>query len=176
MLPRVRHHAGFTLPEIVAAIAVPAYLKPRLRFKDAVAQTALQHAYMAAKSHWAVNDGSLRIATGEPVALIIDSPARAGSGCLAGSGSLNVTNNAAVNNAGEARNLLIFVVGDAAGHTIDVNNAIDSHFALYAQRSDVIFRNTAKLVGAVSAKSVEFKNSVDFTWDPALAGVTAAIG
>jgi Tfp pilus assembly protein PilX len=137
----------------------------------------------------ATNSATLNIAVGVMTRIFIDSPNRPGSGCTqcSGSGTLIANNSITFNNPGPAQNLQIYVWGRTGQETgngncqsnmgepdVQFNNSVTfSKGFIYAPQSDVVFKNSATVVGAVAAKDVEFKNSVNFTWDTTLTNLRA---
>lgn len=127
------------------------------------------------------NSAHLTIAAGARVRILIDSPERAGSTCPAtstrpDSGRLIVGNSSDfVNPSGDPRNLQIYVWGSPVQdrNVVDFSNSNALVGSLYAPQSRVVFKNSATIVGGVAADYIEFKNSVNITWDSRLADLRA---
>jgi hypothetical protein len=121
------------------------------------------------------NSAHMTIAAGAKVRLFIDSPDRAGSGCIpsgqtaaqarsAGSGGMTLGNSSAFNSP-HAINLQIYIYGYSDGtHTVEFNNSAVMRAAIYAPTSRLVWNNSASIIGAVAASEVEFVNSGSFTW------------
>jgi hypothetical protein len=127
---------------------------------------------------YASNSAELNIAAGAKVRIFIDSPDRPGSGCASGTGTFKASNSIEINNPGPAENLQIYVYGrhssGSGNPDVEFENSVDFNKGfIYAPQSTVEFKNSAEMVGAIAAERVEFKNSVDFAWDPTLANLRA---
>ena len=119
------------------------------------------------------NNAQINIAAGSTVRIFIDSPDRLGSGCAdsPGAGTITIGQNSFFNNpSGKAENLQIYVYGRNDGSSvIDFRNSTFIAGAIYAPQSKLVFQNSATVVGGLAAKSVVFKNGVNFTWSESLA-------
>ena len=126
----------------------------------------------------ATNSAAVNIAVGAKVRIFIDSPTRSGSGCGEGTGTLTAENKIVFNNPSDPENLQIYVYGrssaSATSVDVDFKNSVefDKGF-IYAPQSKVEFKNAAEWVGALAAKEVDFKNTIDFTWTSELANLRA---
>jgi hypothetical protein len=123
------------------------------------------------------NSGRINIAAGATVRLFLDSPDRAGSGCIpsgqtaaqaraAGYGGMTLGNSATFNNSsGHAIHMQIYMYGYTNGtHTVSFDNSSWMKGAIYAPNSTLIWKNSAGITGGISASKVEFKNSAAFGW------------
>ena len=122
------------------------------------------------------NNSFITMAAGAKIRFFLDSPDRAGSGCIpsgqtaaqartAGYGGMFLGQGSLLNNPGPEINLQIYMYGYANGtHTVNFFNSADMHAAIYAPSSNLIWNNSGGIVGAVSASTVEFKNSAKFTF------------
>ena len=89
---------------------------------------------------------------------------------IAGAGTITIGQNSAwTNPSGNPANFQMYIYGTTAQNEIELDNSSFIAGAVYAPQSHVVFKNTATFTGGLSAKIVEFKNSVDFSWDPTLA-------
>ena len=123
------------------------------------------------------NGSPINIAAGAKVRFFLDSPDRAGSGCIPsgqtaaqarsnGWGGMSLGQNANFNNPGSSLNFQIYMYGYANGtHMVEFNNSSAMNAAIYAPTSELIWKNSAGVTGGVAASKVEFKNSATFTWD-----------
>lgn len=126
----------------------------------------------------ATNSATLNVAVGAKTRIFIDSPDRAGSGCAAGTGTFTAKQALTINNPGAAENLQIYVYGRSSSGADSLDVVFDNTFSLnkgfiYAPQSAVEFKNAAIVVGAVASTSIDFKNTVHFTWDATLADLRA---
>jgi hypothetical protein len=122
------------------------------------------------------NNSFIKIAAGARIRFFLDSPDRAGSGCIPsgqtaaqaranGYGGMFLGQGSLLDNPGAEINLQIYMYGYTNGtHTVNFFNSADMHAAIYAPSSNLIWNNTGGIVGAVSASTVEFKNSAKFTF------------
>jgi Tfp pilus assembly protein PilX len=112
------------------------------------------------------NGANVNIAAGATILIYIDSPARPGSGCAAGSGGISTGNNATFSNPSQdPTKLQIVIYGQAPSWpTIDLPNNITVYGAIYAPNTGIKFKNNGNFVGGITAKSIEFKNNA-FAWD-----------
>ena len=126
------------------------------------------------------NSVRLRLPATGLVKIFIDSAARPGSGCGAGTGRLLAKNSVEFNkNAGKAENLEIYVYGTRnepanadydcppAGttnykHDIIFCNSVQFYGSIYAADSTFFAANSVEMWGAVAAKRALFDNSVKF--------------
>jgi hypothetical protein len=122
------------------------------------------------------NGSPITVAAGAKVRFFLDSPDRAGSGCIPsgqtaaqaranGWGGMIMGQNSNFNNPGHAINFQIYMYGYADGsHVVEFNNSLDMNAAIYAPTSKLIWKNSAGITGGVAASEVEFKNTADFGW------------
>jgi hypothetical protein len=122
------------------------------------------------------NNAFITIAVGATIRFFLDSPDRAGSGCIpagqtatqaraAGYGGLTMGQGANFNNPGHAIRFQIYMYGYNNGtHTVEFNNTSLMNAAFYAPTSTLIWKNSAGVTGGVAASKVEFKNSATFSW------------
>jgi hypothetical protein len=115
-------------------------------------------------------------ATGSYARVLIDSPARSGSGCPSGTGSIAATNGVANNgnsmlaNASNAIGAQIFVYGttDAAGqggNLIKWQNAGSARTLLVAPKATIQFQNRTTITGGLAAYGVDAQNGLVYIWD-----------
>ena len=128
------------------------------------------------------NNSYITIAAGVKVRFFLDSPDRAGSGCIPsgqtaaqarsnGYGGMTLGQGSNFNNPGHAINFQIYMYGYADGsHTVEFNNTSAMNAAIYAPTSNLIWNNTAGITGGVAASTVDFKNSATFAWAGSSAG------
>jgi Tfp pilus assembly protein PilX len=127
------------------------------------------------------NGAVITVFPGAKVRIFIDAPDfpdRPGSGCPAGTGGITVGENSNFSNPCAPdcfpENLQIYVYGLNSGNqTITFNNTGSMIGSIYAPRSNIVFTNSATINGGVTGKSVDFKNSVNFTWNSRLASLSA---
>lgn len=106
------------------------------------------------------NNSSLNIAAGARVIIFLDSPNRPGSGCVSGQGSVTASNNATFSNpSGDPTAFQLIVYGTTAYPTITFDNNLTFRGAIYAPTTNVVFRNNAKIVGGITAKTVLLENN-----------------
>jgi Tfp pilus assembly protein PilX len=117
-----------------------------------------------------LNNMTINLAPGVSVEIFIDSPDDPGSGCPAGSGTLDIANNVTWNTLStNPNNLQIYVYGTNDGNnvvTMSNNNVCVCD--LYAPQSKVLLShssNNSGLTGAVSAAEVNVSNNFNFTYD-----------
>jgi hypothetical protein len=125
------------------------------------------------------NNSYITIAAGAKIRFFLDSPDRAGSGCIptspatttaaqaraAGFGGMVLGQGSNFNNPGHAINFQIYMYGYTDGtHKVEFNNSQAVNAAIYAPSSELIWNNTAGITGAVAASKVDFKNSATFAW------------
>jgi len=122
------------------------------------------------------NNAYITIAVGAKIRFFLDSPDRAGSGCIPsgqtaaqarsnGYGGMVLGQGSNFNNPGHAINFQIYMYGYANGtHTVEFNNTSAMNAAIYAPTSNLIWVNTAGITGGVAASTVDFKNSATFAW------------
>jgi hypothetical protein len=122
------------------------------------------------------NNSYITIAAGAKIRFFLDSPDRAGSGCIPsgqtaaqarsnGYGGMFLGQGSNFNNPGHAINFQIYMYGYADGsHKVDFFNSAGMNAAIYAPSSELVWNNTGGISGAVSASKVEFKNSATFSW------------
>ena len=128
------------------------------------------------------NNSTITLAAGARTAIYIDSPARAGSGCPAGTGTITVTNGASlVNNsppqpgspyAHDSTALQLYIVG-LPGVSVDFANGAAFYGTIYAPTSQLNLYNTAGTWGAVAANDVYVQNNAMFFGDANTLGITA---
>lgn len=115
------------------------------------------------------NSSTISVAAGATVVFLLDSPDRPGSGCPAGSGTWTMGQNITLANSGPASEFQIGIYGFADGsQTVSFNNSFSFTGVLYAPQTNLVFKNSAQITGALGAKSITAKNSLDFSWDPSL--------
>jgi Tfp pilus assembly protein PilX len=122
------------------------------------------------------NNSFITIAAGAKIRFFLDSPDRAGSGCIPsgqtaaqakanGYGGMVLGQGSNFNNPGHAINFQIYMYGYTDGtHKVEFNNTSAMNAAIYAPSSELVWVNTAGITGAVAASKVEFKNSATFAW------------
>jgi hypothetical protein len=122
------------------------------------------------------NNARITIASSATVRFFLDSPDRAGSGCIpsgmsasqarsAGYGGLSMGNNSNFTNSTEAINLQMYFYGYTNGtHAVDFKNNSTFRAAVYAPSSFLTWNNNATIIGGVSARQVELKNNASFVW------------
>jgi hypothetical protein len=122
------------------------------------------------------NNAYITIAVGAKIRFFLDSPDRAGSGCIPSGqtaaqartnnyGGMQLGQGSNFNNPGHAINFQIYMYGYADGsHTVEFNNTSAMNAAIYAPTSNLIWNNTAGITGGVAASTVDFKNSATFAW------------
>lgn len=127
----------------------------------------------------ATSSATVVVANGAKVRIFIDSPHRSGSGCGAASGNMTVNNNIVFSNpSGDPENLQIYVYGrpnEQTEHVVDFKNSMSMVGTIYAPNSTVLIKNSPLFRGAISAKAVEVKNSLVFSWDDALADLRGRV-
>jgi hypothetical protein len=132
------------------------------------------------------NNAYITIAAGAKIRFFLDSPDRAGSGCIPttpppaqtaaqarsnGYGGMFLGQGSNFNNPGHAINFQIYMYGYADGsHTVEFNNTSGMNAAIYAPTSNLVWNNTAGITGGVAASTVDFKNSATFAWAGSSAG------
>lgn len=123
----------------------------------------------------ATNSAQITVAIGAKVRIFIDSPDRSGSGCPPGTGRLEANNSITFSNpSGVPENLQLYVYGWNNGqNVVDFKNSVFINGTIYAPQSKVLFKNSAQMTGGLAAKSIEFKNSINFTWVPSLGDLRA---
>jgi hypothetical protein len=122
------------------------------------------------------NNSFITIAAGAKIRFFLDSPDRAGSGCIPsgqtaaqarsnGYGGMFLGQGSNFNNPGHAINFQIYMYGYTDGsHQVNFFNSQAVNAAIYAPSSELIWNNSAGITGAVSASKVEFKNTASFAW------------
>jgi hypothetical protein len=122
------------------------------------------------------NNAHITIAVGARVRFFLDSPDRAGSGCIpsgmsaaearaAGYGGMVLGLASNFNNPGHAINFQLYMYGyNDASHKVEFNNTSAMNAAIYAPSSNLVWKNTASIRGGVAASTVDFKNSATFAW------------
>jgi hypothetical protein len=122
------------------------------------------------------NNAQITIAVTAKVRFFLDSPDRAGSGCIPsgqtaaqartnGYGGMVMGNNSSFNNSTQAINLQMYFYGYSNGtHAVDFKNNSTFRAAVYAPASFLTWNNNATIIGGVSAREVELKNNSSFTW------------
>ncbi|CAB4880775.1 unannotated protein [freshwater metagenome] len=125
------------------------------------------------------NNAAINIASGARTTLYIDSPDRAGSGCVAGQGGITSGNGAFFSNpGGDPRGLVLVIYGATATPTksgfttIQFPNNINLAAAIYSPNAAITFKNYGTFTGGISAKAVTLKNNA--SWDNRLQGFTLA--
>jgi hypothetical protein len=114
----------------------------------------------------ASNNATINLAPGTKTEIIIDSPDDPGSGCAAGSGTLNTSNNATWNTLStDPTTLQLYVYGLNNGTNV-VNFSNNGVFTgvLYAPQSTINLSNNAAFTGAVSGNVVNLSNNFTFNW------------
>jgi hypothetical protein len=122
------------------------------------------------------NNAYISVAAGAKIRFFLDSPDREGSGCIPsgqtaaqarsnGYGGMVLGQGANFNNPGEAISLQMYMYGYSDGtHKVEFNNSLAVNAAIYAPSSELVWKNTAGINGAIAASVVEFKNSATFEW------------
>jgi hypothetical protein len=122
------------------------------------------------------NNSFITIAAGAKIRFFLDSPDRAGSGCIPsgqtaaqakanGYGGMVLGEGSNFNNPGHAINFQIYMYGYTDGtHKVEFHNSQAINAAIYAPSSELIWNNSAGITGAVAASKVEFKNTASFAW------------
>jgi hypothetical protein len=132
------------------------------------------------------NNAFITIAAGAKIRFFLDSPDRLPAGtqddCIPdnytgtasqkaataranGYGGMELGQGSNFNNPGHAINFQIYMYGYTDGsHSVEFNNSQAVNAAIYAPSSELIWKNTAGITGAVAASKVEFKNSATFSW------------
>jgi hypothetical protein len=132
------------------------------------------------------NNAYITIAAGAKIRFFLDSPDRLTAGttddCIPdnytgtpsqkaatarsnGYGGMVLGQGSNFNNPGHAINFQIYMYGYADGtHTVEFNNSQAVNAAIYAPSSNLVWKNTAGINGAVAASTVEFKNTASFAW------------
>jgi hypothetical protein len=122
------------------------------------------------------NNAFITIAAGTKIRFFLDSPDRAGSGCIPSGqtaaqarannyGGMSLGQGSNFNNPGHAINFQIYMYGYADGsHKVNFFNSSGMNAAIYAPTSELIWNNTGGITGGVAASKVEFKNSATFAW------------
>ncbi len=114
----------------------------------------------------ASNNVTINLAPGTKTEIIIDSPDDPGSGCAAGSGTLNASNNATWNTlSSDPTALQLYVYGLSNGTNV-VNFSNNGLFSgvLYAPQSTINLSNNAAFTGAISGNVVNLSNNFTFNW------------
>ncbi len=114
---------------------------------------------------------TVNIATGAKVVIYIDSPSDPGSGCPAGSGSLNLGSGSTNfnNPSDDPTALQIYVYSQ---NTINLSQSLNFYGTLYAPTSTVAFSNGSwTFDGAVAANLVTFNNGGTFNSDPLVSSI-----
>ncbi|CAB4923545.1 unannotated protein [freshwater metagenome] len=125
------------------------------------------------------NNAAVNIASGARTTIFIDSPDRAGSGCIAGQGGITSGNGAFFSNpSGDPRGLVVVIYGATASPTksgfttIQFPNNISLAAAIYSPGAGITFKNNGSFSGGITAKNVTLKNNA--SWDSRLEGFTLA--
>lgn len=132
------------------------------------------------------NGGTITVAQSPPgtpphkVAIFIDSPARPGSNCPAGTGTLSMNQGSSFINqtpgvAGsgilyDTTALQIYVYGwpssySATANVVGFNEGVSFYGTIYAPQSTISINNAAASYGALAGNIVNFNNSGTFTGD-----------
>ncbi len=122
------------------------------------------------------NNAAINLAPGVSTEIIIDSPSDPGSGCPAGSGTLNASNNVTWTNPSDNPTALqIYVYGSstAGQNTVAFSNNGVFYGVLYAPNSTIDLSNNAAFDGAISGYQVALSNNFQFNWS-ATAGTLQA--
>ena len=119
------------------------------------------------------NGASINIASAAKVIIFIDSPDRAGSGCVTGQGGISSGNNAVFSNpSGDPTALQLVIYGSTAQPTFFLPNNITLSAAIYAPTTTVNFKNNGTFNGGISAKAIVIKNNA--SWDNRVADLRFA--
>jgi hypothetical protein len=124
----------------------------------------------------ASNNVTINLAPGAKTEIVIDSPDDPGSGCAAGSGTLNVFNNATWNTLSTdptALQLYVYGLNNGTNVVNFSNNGIFSG-VLYAPQSTINLSNNAAFTGAVSGNVVNLSNNFKFNWGATAGTLQAA--
>ncbi|MFL5846979.1 MAG: hypothetical protein ACJ762_20035 [Solirubrobacteraceae bacterium] len=131
------------------------------------------------------NNTTIRLAPGARTAIYIDSPARPGSGCAAGSGSFSMANGTAFDNTSPAvpstgfahdpTALQLYVVG-GAGSSVNLVNNTAFYGTVYAPNSTVNLSNSGIIYGAVAAGSINMTNFAKVVADPNATSISTSGG
>jgi Tfp pilus assembly protein PilX len=116
------------------------------------------------------------IATGTYARVLIDSPARPGSGCAAGTGTIGTSNGVANNgnsmlaNATNAVGAQIFIYGTSdppgqGGNLIKWQNAASVKTLLIAPKGTIQFQNRTTITGGLAAYGLDAQNGLVYVWD-----------
>jgi Tfp pilus assembly protein PilX len=125
------------------------------------------------------NNATITIAAGARTAIFIDSPARPGSGCPAGTGTLYMANGSNFINqapgtapgiAYDTTALQIYVYGwpssySSNANVVSFNNSVAFYGTIYAPQSTISVNNSAASYGNLAGNIVNFNNSGAFTAD-----------
>jgi Tfp pilus assembly protein PilX len=124
----------------------------------------------------ATNNTTINLAPGTKTEIIIDSPDDPGSGCAAGSGTLNIFNNTTWNTLSSdptALQLYVYGLNDGSNVVNFNNNGIFSG-VVYAPQSTVNLSNNAQFTGAISGNVVNLSNNFQFNWGSTAGTLQAA--
>jgi Tfp pilus assembly protein PilX len=112
------------------------------------------------------NNATIALAPGVKTEIIIDSPDDPNSGCAAGSGTLNVSNNATWSNLSQDPTALqIYVYGwNNMNNVVNFSNNSTFWGVLYAPLSTINLSNNAAFNGAISGNVVNLSNNFQFNW------------
>jgi hypothetical protein len=127
-----------------------------------------------------IKNASGTLANPHYIRIFLDSPDRAGSGCIpasmngdaalaraAGFGGMSLGENSLFENPapGHAVQFQLYMYGyHDQSHTVEFFNSVAMNIAIYAPTSTLVWKNAAGITGAVAASKVEFKNTADFAW------------
>ena len=125
------------------------------------------------------NSAHITIANGAKVRIFIDSPERPGSGCPPNSGWMIIDNSSGFNNpSNNPLNLQVYVYGTSDAYSgnqdqVRFKNSTNFTGVLYAPQSPVTIDNSGEFTGGVAGKSIDYKNSVKFHWNPGVGDLKA---
>jgi len=126
------------------------------------------------------NGATLTLGSGVRTVIFIDSPARPGSGCPSGSGTLTEANGANITNnspaapgssiAHDTTALQIYVYGwpssfSSSANVVSLGNSSSFFGTVYAPQSTISVNNSAAYYGAMAGNVVNFNNGGSFTGD-----------
>jgi Tfp pilus assembly protein PilX len=117
------------------------------------------------------NSAQLRIAAGAKVQIYVDSPARTGSNCTTGTGTVDLGQGTFTNvSAGDPTKLEVYVYGTNASPNSDVQirNAAQFRGTIYAPRSTISTENNTAINGALAGDKVIIEQSSALTFPAGL--------
>lgn len=119
----------------------------------------------------------LRVPAGQIARIFIDSPARPGSTCPAGTGWYKQENSSEVNRefGADPAQLELYVWGKEGDNGVDtasiwLGNAAWLYAGVYGPDASLDLRNGGNLIGGATVQDAEIANNSDFIWDSRVVG------